>query len=180
MCNHSHNVARFCNQLDYVGILLLMWGAGIPSTYYGFVCHPRLQSFYWILSTSAALCCAPFILSTRFVLPQFRRWRVVFFAAFGFSSLIFVIHGAILYGRALQMTYMSLVPVLYMATINLAGAVIYVSRIPERWFPNKFDLFGASHQIFHLAVIVAAWVHFRGIAAAFVAVRSQGVVCSAD
>lgn len=53
-------------------------------------------------------------------------------------------------------------------------------QVPERWFPNKCDIFGASHQIFHVAVMVAAWIHFRGITAAFLAVRSQGVVCSAD
>ena len=53
LCNHSCGVSRFCNRLDYMGILVLMWGAGIPSIYYGFICHPRLQSLYWTLVGTA-------------------------------------------------------------------------------------------------------------------------------
>jgi adiponectin receptor len=44
--------------------------------------------------------------------------------------------------------------------VYAAGAGIYVSRVPERCYPGKFDLCGASHQIFHCAVIVACCLHF--------------------
>ncbi|GFH23238.1 uncharacterized protein HaLaN_20824 [Haematococcus lacustris] len=30
-----------------------------------------------------------------------------------------------------------------------SGAGIYAARIPERWFPGKFDILLHSHQIFH-------------------------------
>jgi len=29
------------------------------------------------------------------------------------------------------------------------GAAIYAQRIPERWYPGRFDYFLSSHQIFH-------------------------------
>ena len=38
----------FGNQLDYLGIVILMWGSTIPSIYYGFYCDPTLQKAYWI------------------------------------------------------------------------------------------------------------------------------------
>lgn len=41
-----------------------------------------------------------------------------------------------------------------------AGAVIYASRVPERWYPGKFDIAGHSHQLWHAAVVLAAWVHY--------------------
>jgi channel protein (hemolysin III family) len=44
--------------------------------------------------------------------------------------------------------------------IYIAGALIYVFRIPERFKPGKFDLCGASHQIFHFAVIIACCLHY--------------------
>lgn len=32
--------------------------------------------------------------------------------------------------------------------------------MPERWYPGRFDYFGASHQIFHVCVVLAALAHF--------------------
>jgi adiponectin receptor len=43
------------------------------------------------------------------------------------------------------------------------GAVIYACRIPERWYPGKFDIAGHSHQLWHAAVVLAAWVHYLAI-----------------
>ena len=36
--------------------------------------------------------------------------------------------------------------------------MVYATRIPERWKPGAFDLMFHSHQLFHIAVIVAALV----------------------
>eukprot|EP00882_Tetradesmus_deserticola_P017175 GHRQ01018383.1.p3 GENE.GHRQ01018383.1~~GHRQ01018383.1.p3 ORF type:complete len:154 (+),score=37.69 GHRQ01018383.1:321-782(+) len=43
------------------------------------------------------------------------------------------------------------------------GAVIYACRVPERWYPGRFDLAGHSHQLWHAAVVLAAWVHYVAI-----------------
>jgi predicted membrane channel-forming protein YqfA (hemolysin III family) len=48
MWNHSHSLTSFCNKLDYLGILILMWGASIPTIYYGFFCNQSLQWLYWM------------------------------------------------------------------------------------------------------------------------------------
>jgi adiponectin receptor len=44
--------------------------------------------------------------------------------------------------------------------VYIGGALIYVFRIPERWYPKKFDLFGSSHNIFHFAVLIGCAIHF--------------------
>lgn len=44
--NHSKDVAAFGNQLDFLGIVVLMWGSTIPTVYYGFWCSQKLQIFY--------------------------------------------------------------------------------------------------------------------------------------
>lgn len=44
--------------------------------------------------------------------------------------------------------------------IYIQGAIVYMVRCPERCSPGKFDLCGASHQIFHFAVLGAALLHF--------------------
>ncbi|THC92439.1 hypothetical protein EYZ11_008081 [Aspergillus tanneri] len=39
------------------------------------------------------------------------------------------------------------------------GTTAYVSRFPERFWPRRFDLLGASHQIFHILVAFGQIVH---------------------
>ena len=53
--NHSPEVARYGNQLDYVGIVALIIGSFIPSVYYGFYCDTRLQQRYWAMVSSMNL-----------------------------------------------------------------------------------------------------------------------------
>nr|ABN04724.1 At4g38290 [Arabidopsis thaliana] len=45
--------------------------------------------------------------------------------------------------------------------IYLTGALVYATRIPERWMPGKFDIAGHSHQLFHVLVVAGAFTHYR-------------------
>jgi len=47
--------------------------------------------------------------------------------------------------------------------LYIAGAGIYAARVPERFAPGKFDLLGASHQVFHCLVVAAAGSHLVGL-----------------
>jgi adiponectin receptor len=49
-----------------------------------------------------------------------------------------------------------------MGTLYGLGAAVYALRVPERWFPGRFDLVGHSHQLFHLFVIAGAYAHYLG------------------
>jgi adiponectin receptor len=52
--NHSHSVAVWGNQLDYAGIVFLIWGSFIPVLYYGFQRDPRLMKTYFTMVSSMA------------------------------------------------------------------------------------------------------------------------------
>lgn len=41
------------------------------------------------------------------------------------------------------------------------------TRIPEKWSPGSFDLWGQSHQIFHVLMAVGLTIHFSAFAKAF-------------
>jgi adiponectin receptor len=45
--DHSDIVAKWGNQMDYLGIVLLIWGSFIPSIYYGFQERKDLVKVYW-------------------------------------------------------------------------------------------------------------------------------------
>lgn len=39
--------------------------------------------------------------------------------------------------------------------------------MPERFWPGAFDIWGSSHQIFHVLVLMAAAAHLVGLLKAF-------------
>lgn len=47
IADHSDLVNKWGNQLDYLGIVLLIWGSFIPSIYYGFQERADLIKLYW-------------------------------------------------------------------------------------------------------------------------------------
>ena len=49
----------------------------------------------------------------------------------------------------------------------LIGALIYSTRFPEKLYPGGFDIWGSSHQIFHVLVVLATCIHFVGVLKAF-------------
>lgn len=48
---------------------------------------------------------------------------------------------------------------LLMGAMYLQGAWLFARRIPERWYPGRFDLALNSHNLFHVLVVAAACVH---------------------
>ena len=43
------------------------------------------------------------------------------------------------------------------------GAALYATRFPERYKPGAFDVAFHSHQLFHVAVVVAACIHYKAV-----------------
>jgi adiponectin receptor len=92
------------------------------------------------------------------------RWaRTLIFLSLGCSAVIPVTHNLLMYGFARARDEMGLAWLLASGGLYIAGALLYAVRFPERAFPRTFDFFGSSHQIFHMAVVGAAYMHFRCI-----------------
>ena len=85
----------------------------------------------------------------------------------GLSAIIPVIHGLFIFDLAHINRCMSLRYVVRQGALYIIGAGLYASRTPERKWPGRFDVLGASHQIFHMLVLTAAAVHLRGLVLAF-------------
>ncbi|TVY76015.1 ADIPOR-like receptor SPBC12C2.09c [Lachnellula suecica] len=175
--NHSEWVAAFGNQLDYLGVVILMWGSTIPSVYYGFYCDPKLQKVYWSVVSILAAACIVTTLNPRFRSPLLRPYRAAMYAGLGLSALVFIIHGVIIHGWTIQNHRMSLRWMALMGGLNLIGAAVYAARIPERWHPARYDHFGGSHQILHFMVIFAGLAHMVGLLSSFDYLHSQKSPC---
>ncbi|KAJ3022411.1 hypothetical protein HKX48_006228 [Thoreauomyces humboldtii] len=164
---HSQKVCRMWNKADYVGIVLLICGSTVPVMFYGFYCDPILQMVYLSMMGVFGCVTAYMCLSHRFATPEFRYLRTANFCALGLSGVFPVGHSLYLYGLPFVSKALSLWPLLIMAAQYLIGAYIYASRVPEAWFPGKFDIWGHSHQIFHCLVFTAAVTHYFGVMSAY-------------
>jgi adiponectin receptor len=52
------------------------------------------------------------------------------------------------------------IPVFFLGgAFYIGGVLLYGFNMPEKLFPRRFDIVGASHQIFHLSVIAGSLTH---------------------
>ncbi|KAK6810456.1 hypothetical protein RU639_013769 [Aspergillus parasiticus] len=150
--NHSSHVARIANQMDYIGIVFLIVGSFIPSMFYGFYCHPILQTLYISMITSLGLLCTAISIIPQFRHPTWRSFRARMFITLGLSALFPVIHGVMKFGIRQMNKQIGLFWVVLQGSLYIAGACIYTIQVPERIYPGMFDIWITSHQIFHFMV----------------------------
>ncbi|MCJ1312303.1 hypothetical protein MMC25_005977 [Agyrium rufum] len=165
--NHSPKTNIFGNQLDYLGIVILMWGSTLPSIHYGFHCHPALQALYTCNVSLFATLCIYATFHPSFRSPRLRPYRALMYACLGLSAISFVVHGWLKVGWEEINARMSVDWMGVMAVLNLSGAVLYAARWPEKMFPGTFDVWGASHQWLHVLVIGAGIAHWVGLRRAY-------------
>lgn len=106
--------------------------------------------------------------SQRYCKQEYRWLRVGVFTLLGSFTLIPFRHLAYRYGLNMVIDAISLKYIVAEIMIYLSGAVIYAGRYPERWFPDGvFDIWGHSHQIWHLFVVAGAACHYLGMIEAY-------------
>ncbi|KAI0842212.1 HlyIII-domain-containing protein [Hypoxylon sp. FL0890] len=165
--NHSEEVAKWGNKLDYSGIVFLIVGSYVPALYYGLFCLPKLMTIYLYGIFLLGLGCGIVSWVEQFRTPRWRPYRAAMFVGLGVSGVVPVCHGLNIYGYQSLEERMGLNWVLVQGFLYIFGAFLYAIRWPERSFPRKFDIWGSSHQLFHILILFAAASHLTGMAKAF-------------
>ena len=164
----SNPVAQKFNRLDYVGIVVLIVGSNVPALHFGFHCHPHLRTIYVTLALAWGVLAMYVVTQPQYTVPKYKPLRAGIFIALGLSAVLPVVHGLWIAG---DWHFVSQVlgarHIMYSGAVYIAGALIYVAHIPERWSPYTFDIIGASHQIFHVCVLIGAWLHWLGVRQAY-------------
>jgi len=159
---HSPGALQFLGRLDYSGIAVLIAGSFVPAVYYGFYCKPTLQVVYITLISIFGICTIVVMMMPNASSNKYRHLRAILFSTMGLMGVFPIIHRFIIYGPFSDQVQATLDRLLWMGFFYLVGAVLYAMRIPERFWPGKFDIIGHSHQLFHVLVVVAAVVHYDG------------------
>ncbi|KAI1435298.1 mPR-like GPCR protein [Xylaria sp. CBS 124048] len=167
LSNHSESVAKWGNKLDYSGIVCLIVGSYVPALHYGFFCKPMWTAVYLYGIFLLGLACAFMSWVDEFRTPEWRPYRAAMFVGLGVSGVVPICHGLIVYGYQSLCERMGLNWILLQGALYIFGAFLYAVRWPERISPGTFDIWGHSHQLFHILILLAAASHLKGMAIAF-------------
>uniref|UniRef100_A0A1B0CSH2 Progestin and adipoQ receptor family member 3 n=1 Tax=Lutzomyia longipalpis TaxID=7200 RepID=A0A1B0CSH2_LUTLO len=140
---------------DLFGIALSLFAIYISGIYYAFWCHDKLRNFY--IFTVGAIFIAALILQ----IPKLKvhsNVKMIMFVAWAAYGVIPTIHWTIEMGGFENAMVRLLIPrVIGMYIIVGLAFLIYITRIPERWFTGKVDYLGHSHNLWHILVVCALY-----------------------
>ncbi|XP_020530836.1 heptahelical transmembrane protein ADIPOR3 isoform X2 [Amborella trichopoda] len=157
---HSRRLAYIMLRLDYAGIAALIATSFYPPVYYSFMCEPFFQYLYLSSITLLGVATVIFSLLPVFQNPEFRTIRAWLFFGMGVSGVAPILHKLVVYGDQPEAIHTTGYEIL-MGIFYGLGALVYATRIPERWMPGKFDIAGHSHQLFHVLVVAGAYTHYH-------------------
>ncbi|KAM7159164.1 LOW QUALITY PROTEIN: adiponectin receptor protein 1-like [Molossus nigricans] len=160
---HSEKVSRTFSKLDCSGIALLILGSFVPWLYYSFYRSPQPRLIY--LSIICVLGISAIIVAQwdGFAPPKHRQTQAGVFLGLGLSGVVPTMHFTIAEGFVKATTVGQMGWFFLMAVMYITRDGLYAARIPERFFPGKFDIWFQSHQLFHVLMVAAAFVHFNGV-----------------
>lgn len=164
---HSHEVEQFWHGMDLLGIVIVTVGTFSSGIYYVFFCEASLQKLHWGIILTTGTLTGILISNPSLKTPRFRKVKVGAFVAFGASSFIPLLHGVQRYGLEYMLEYAGMKWYLLELSFYGAGVGMYAFRIPERLAPGTFDIWGSSHQIFHVAILCAMYTHLTALVQGF-------------
>jgi adiponectin receptor len=156
----SKHIAMLMWQFDYAGIAVLIVASFFPPVYYGFLCHPIYVVTYLGIVSICGMATIAITLMPTFQAPHYHAFRAATFTSLGLFGIIPTLHAWSLH-RNVSDVHEALVLDLWMGAIYLLGTGVYTLKVPERFWPGRFDVAFHSHQLFHIAVVAAAMVHYR-------------------
>ena len=122
-------------------------------------CAPKLRQLYLVATTILGLIVFAITIMPSFRPLKYRTLKTALFVSLGVSGAIPLTHLMLHFGTVhFIFWYLTAMGAFY-----LLGAAIYLSQIPERWSPGRFDIIGASHQLWHLLIVVAVVTLYVGL-----------------
>lgn len=157
---HSRRLSYIMLRIDYAGIAALIATSFYPLVYYSFMCDPFFCYLYLGFITLLGVATVLVSLLPMFETPQFRTFRTSLFFGMGVSGLAPILHKLLLFWNHPEAIHTTGYELL-MGAFYAIGALVYATRVPERWCPGKFDIAGHSHQLFHVLVVAGAYTHYQ-------------------
>lgn len=158
---HSLTVSNLLLLLDYAGISVLIGGSFLPPIFYGFYCDVGLRDFYLTLIFLLSLFSSVVgIYSGLWPSEKLKFVRVIAYSANALFAVFPCGHLALRYFLGQPCWGSSLIYISVMLGLYALGSCIYFYQFPEKYWPGRFDLIFSSHQLWHIIVFSAAFLHY--------------------
>lgn len=135
---------RFCWRVDYFGIFCLWLARAQFEGYWVSFCEPERFALWMVVASIT------FVVAGYEILAHLRNYL--------FGPLFVLIHVPLitwlLRGTTSEADALAQQASMIATACGFVGAVFFVGKIPERWFPGMFDVWFASHQIWHVFVAI--------------------------
>ncbi|KAH6985300.1 hemolysin-III protein [Ilyonectria destructans] len=172
---HSHRVELFWHGMDLLGIVIVTVGTFYSGISYVFFCEGSLQKLHWATILTTGTITGVLISHPLLKTPRWRNMKAAAFVVFGSSAFIPLVHGIRRYGFDFMLHYAGMKWYLLELTFYGTGVLLYGFRIPERLAPGKFDIWGSSHQFFHIAILCAMYTHVVALLQGFETAHTSDV-----
>eukprot|EP00933_Yihiella_yeosuensis_P077504 TRINITY_DN88012_c0_g1_i1.p1 TRINITY_DN88012_c0_g1~~TRINITY_DN88012_c0_g1_i1.p1 ORF type:complete len:360 (+),score=36.63 TRINITY_DN88012_c0_g1_i1:95-1174(+) len=157
LCTCTTNSIADCTyKMDLTGIVTLIAFSYVAGIGLGYRCFPALRLFYLIFSGFVSLCLLGPLVKPTLVSNLSKHFMIC--VALG---VIPAGHWILFIAKSEDVS-MLLPYLLSMFGCYGVGACFYMKRWPESRWPGRFDLFGQSHQIWHIFVLLASVSWFHG------------------
>lgn len=155
LCNCAGRSVKECMyRMDLAGIVALIGVSYFTGIALAFHCCPRVRKFYLFYAAGVVLAlAAPLV---RAQLADLTRHFIIC-AGLGLVPAVHFVCVSSAEDVAIVVPY-----ILTMFGCYGAGSWFFVQKWPERRWPGRFDLFGHSHQVWHMFVLLAAVSWVRG------------------
>lgn len=165
--SHSRRIFAFGNKLDYLGICVLIGGSMVAILHFCLDDHQQLRMLFTLLTLAFGIGCACVSLIDKFRTPPWRKFRARMFVSYGLTGLLPILTSFYFFGYEETWARSGLKYMLWEAFFYIFGAALYGTLFPERFFPGKFDIWGHSHQLFHIMVLFGAVAHLKALLFAY-------------
>ncbi|CAI6095532.1 hypothetical protein V2G26_014608 [Clonostachys chloroleuca] len=147
--------------VDYTGISLLIAASIMTSEYTAFYCDPLSRWLYMGLSAFLGIGGVILPWHPRFNRPDQSWLRVAFFVGLALTGFMPIVQLSWTHGVDFVYSFYS--PIFKSILVYFGGAIVYASKIPERWWPGVFDYVGGSHNLWHAAVLGGILFHYTAM-----------------
>ncbi|KYQ92389.1 hypothetical protein DLAC_06359 [Tieghemostelium lacteum] len=154
-----HSFTLYCKLLvcDYLGIIFLIGSSFYPSLIYAFNHSTPLLMLYCGTITALCLSLIVFVMVPYF--EHSNKLRNLLFVLTALFGIVPTLHVCLIFPADISLVY--LYRLLMMFALYGGGLLIYIYKIPERWFPGVMDKIITSHAIWHLFVVAAPLYHLQ-------------------
>ncbi|KAJ5794348.1 hypothetical protein N7457_000947 [Penicillium paradoxum] len=174
--SHSYNIHHLWGKMDILGICFLALGAGTSMTYYAFYCRPLVQRVYWGLNILSAIGAAITLFDTGGGGNKMRTLRGGVFSLLAISAMLPILQSVIELGWTRASNEIGAGWYLAEALTLLVGVSVFVYRFPERLSPGTFDIWGHSHQLWHIFAVIGSAFHVVALVGAY-NYRRENKIC---